>query len=68
MNPMKASDLDRIASRGCQAKDCDHGGPRMYMHSRCHPDFPTWTFYHEGKLTVECAVCRQPIVTAEVAK
>jgi hypothetical protein len=65
--PMDKLDLDLLASRGCQG--CgkpvhEHG---FYFHSKCHPNAPAWIFYQDGRLRVECAVCRTRIAEVKVA-
>lgn len=48
---------------------CGHEDQTMYFHSRCHPDEPTWSYYDrdKGTVTVECAMCRNTILTIQVA-
>lgn len=30
----------------------------LYIHSNCHIESPTWCYYKDGVLTVECSVCK----------
>jgi hypothetical protein len=39
----------------------------LYMHSKCHPEAPTWARYFDGVLTIECSVCRKVIAEFAVA-
>lgn len=42
----------------CDKPTCEHSV--LYLHSRCHPDSPTWVRYVKGsgELEVLCAECR----------
>lgn len=57
------NDLD---SMQCSNPGCteDHG--ELYIHSRCHPESPTWARYEKGALTIVCAECGQNIMAIGV--
>lgn len=61
--------LDRM---GCQHRH--HAGDEpcveLYLHSRCHPDLPTWAVYNKatGVLTVECASCKATVARLRIAE
>lgn len=61
-----AEDLDQIA---CDAPGCDHTthDHEIYLHSRCHPDVPTWTSYRAGVLSTWCAACGRQVSAVAVA-
>lgn len=66
--PVYADDLPQR----CEVPDCkSHGqhahGP-LFLHSRCHPDKPTWVRLDGDVATVECAVCRKPVVRLRLAR
>lgn len=56
-------EFDQMKCAGCDNHDHDD---EIYLHARCHPQSPTWTFYQDGTMTVECAECRKPIVRVEI--
>jgi hypothetical protein len=59
-------DLDRL---GCDVAGCDHTthDGEVYLHSRCHPDVPTWSSYRAGVLSVWCAACGRQVCAVAVA-
>ena len=44
---------------------CDNTGP-MYVHSRCHPNVPTWAILTGELLSIQCAYCKRVIVRFRV--
>ena len=42
-------------------------GEPAFIHSRCHPEAPTWAVLDGKKLTIECAECVADIVTFTVS-
>ena len=54
-----AEEMDRMT---CTVPGCDCGGS-LYIHSRCHPDTPTWARYSQGSAVLEllCARCAKVI-------
>lgn len=54
---------------GCQMPGCDHTAhDGLVLHARCHLDAATWATYHDGVLTISCAVCERVIVRLAVAE
>ena len=51
----------------CSTPGCDEEHGPLYLHSRCHPEAPTWTLYEDGVLRVECAECREEVAIIRVA-
>ena len=33
----------------------------LYLHSRCHPESPTWAVLSGATLTIECAECEKVV-------
>jgi hypothetical protein len=58
------TDLDEAR---CSNPDCDEDHGPLYLHSQCHPASPTWAFYEDGQLVIECAECRTPVTVVQVA-
>ena len=44
----------------CECEQCGGDGS-LYLHSRCHPDVPTWCVLTGAVLTLECAECKKVI-------
>jgi hypothetical protein len=61
-----AEDLDGVQ---CNVEGCDHASHdgEIFLHSRCHPQAPTWSSYRAGVMTVSCAVCGRHICAVAVA-
>ncbi len=57
-----------LDTRPCDDPECgeDHGP--FYFHSKCHPEAPTWIYYHAGIITIECAECEEFIAEIAVAR
>lgn len=49
-------------------EQCGGGATALYLHSRCHPTYPTWSFVQDSTLTIECALCRKPVVSLQLAE
>jgi hypothetical protein len=47
-------------------EECGDDGS-LYLHSRCHPDVPTWSVITGDVLTIECAKCKKVIVRLKIA-
>lgn len=58
------TELDRMQ---CMTPDCDEPHGALYFHGRCHPESPTWAWYENGVVTVECAKCEAVIAAVTVA-
>lgn len=56
-------DMDGL-DRHCES--CGDDGS-LYLHSRCHPDKPTWAVLSGDVLTVECAECEAVIVRFHIS-
>lgn len=57
-----------LDTTSCDDPKCsEHHGP-FYFHSKCHPEAPTWIYYHAGIITIECAECEGFIAEIAVAK
>lgn len=52
--PLTTLQLDTME---CSAEKCGNTActGEMAIHSACHPDEPTWSWYQGGVLTVKCA-------------
>ena len=64
------TDLDLMATRGCEAPGCKHtghGGP-IYLRQRCHPQAGICARYAlgSGALEIRCAECGLVITTVAV--
>jgi hypothetical protein len=46
---------------------CGVGGP-MYLHSRCHPEYPTWSVLDKDILTICCVVCDKTVASFRVSE
>jgi hypothetical protein len=59
-------DLDPLV---CSTPGCACEG-NFIMHSRCHPDDPTWVTYNKttGNLELSCATCEHVIAVIGVAR
>lgn len=55
------ADLDALTCAG----DNEHTG-RLWLHSRCHTDVPTWATYEDGQLEITCAECAKPVAVIAV--
>ena len=55
-----ANDLDDMT---CLVPGCQCDGRTLYIHSRCHPQAPTWARYTHGTaaLVVECTKCGEAV-------
>jgi hypothetical protein len=65
--PLTRADLDRVT---CDKPGCDHTAhDGLYLHSHCHPETPTWSYYSgvAGTIRIECAECGHVIVNIAVA-
>ena len=53
----------------CPSSSCraDVRKGELYFHSACHPMAPTWAHLRGDVLTIECAKCKQKIVTLVIA-
>ena len=62
--PLTQADMKGVSCGhpGCTNKDC-----ALVLHSRCHPDDGTWATYHNGRVTIECVVCRKLVAEFLVA-
>lgn len=51
--------MEPPAAHGC----CEVCGDdsSVYLHSRCHPEAPTWAVLSGDILTIECAVCSEAV-------
>jgi hypothetical protein len=49
---------------------CGEGSEKLYMHSRCHTEEPTWAVLDEKKSELEiiCAKCGKPITKFKVLR
>lgn len=49
---------------------CGEGNKKLYMHSRCHMEEPTWAILDQEKSELEiiCAKCENPIVKFKVLR
>jgi hypothetical protein len=57
----------QLSKMVCTECECDSSV--LWLHSRCHPEAPTWTRYHrDGFLIVTCSVCEMEIVKILVAE
>ncbi len=60
---LNKSDLDRVASQGCQVRGCDHSQHegQVYLHSRCHMEAQVTAAYCSPadikEVQVACAGC-----------
>ena len=54
----------------CACVECGSTEGEMYMHSRCHPNSPTWAVYFKDRNQVEiiCSVCEGHIITFSLSK
>jgi hypothetical protein len=43
-----------------ECEECGDDGS-LYLHSRCHPEVPTWGVLSGDVLTLECAECQQVV-------
>ncbi len=43
-----------------QCEECGDDGS-LYLHSRCHPEVPTWCVLSGDVLTLECAECQKVV-------
>lgn len=58
------TDLNQLQCAECVSdpgRRTDHEHDALFLHARCHIDSATWTSYHEGVLTIECAECGKVI-------
>jgi hypothetical protein len=58
------------ASTGCndpKCAVCGAGGP-MYLHSRCHPEYPTMCILDGNILTIYCVVCDNPVASYRISE
>ena len=46
-------------------EECGDDGS-LYLHSRCHPDFPAWAVLTGDILTVECCECGEVVVRFKI--
>jgi hypothetical protein len=46
-----------------KCEDCDAEHAEVYLHSRCHPEEPTWAVVSGHTIRIECSVCEDTIVT-----
>lgn len=48
---------------------CDDDTDELYLHSRCHPDAPTWTVLHPAahRASVRCSVCDEFVAGLHVS-
>lgn len=51
----------------CGIPGCTHSEHPLYLHSRCHPDVPTWARYEDGEVIITCAKCVKVVAVIEVA-
>jgi hypothetical protein len=51
----------------CQCQECGTKEGEMYIHSRCHPDWPLWISVKEDVITVTCAECDSLVTTFKIA-
>jgi hypothetical protein len=61
-------DLDRMH---CTNPLCEHRDHRtLILHSRCHPQIPTWATYdrEQEAVVITCAVCATRLTTIAVAR
>ena len=60
--PLTRGDLDQIQCDSCG------GNHPIVMHSRCHPESPSWVSYDRatGTLLVECAACAETVAVVAV--
>lgn len=35
----------------------------LYIHSICHTEWPTWAYYQDGILVIECSICKRHIAS-----
>ena len=71
LNMAKIATQQDLNMMVCSTPGCDHKDHgQMYLHGRCHPESPTWTYYDSNDccLVVICAECRTVIVRAKVAE
>lgn len=47
--------------------ECGDRGP-LYLHSRCHPNKPTWCVLAGDTLTIHCAKCDKIVARYRVVK
>lgn len=45
-------------------KDCTNEW--LYLHSKCHPDYPTWTRVRDDVLEVICVECHKLIFRCRI--
>jgi len=59
-------DLDSFR---CDNPSCTEKHGPLILHSICHPNDPTWSFYdyNNGILTVKCSICESEIAEILVA-
>ena len=64
--PLTASQLSQMT---CSSENCGNSActGEMAFHSGCHPGYPTWAFYLDGRLTIKCAACEAVIAVVAVA-
>lgn len=46
-------------TRKCAECGGDH--EYLYLHSRCHPDAPTWIGVSEHDIVVQCCICNKEV-------
>lgn len=52
----------------CQCENCGGETDKLYLHSRCHIESPTWAILDQKNQEVEiiCSECKAPIVKFKV--
>lgn len=61
-----ALDANELDDMTCTAPGCGCGGA-LYVHSRCHPNAPTWARYMRGSAVLELMCCECATVITSVA-
>ena len=63
--------LEDLSNMVCANPDCTHKNHSgsMYIHSKCHPEAPTWVRYDRdtAMATVICVQCEREIAEIAIA-
>ena len=67
MKALTQVELDQMV---CSNPECTAPHDALVLHSRCHPDDPTWTEYDkaQGAVRVFCATCQRTVGVIAVAQ
>lgn len=62
---LTATDFDAMQ---CATPNCTDDHDVLYLHGMCHQGSPTWAFYSNGILTIECATCNQKVASIQIER